>query len=204
MKSIWLLLCMFLSFSAVAKEIRVLKGPEGYVLEETSVLQDTGIKVDGDLKALGLTREQLASLIDKNEPVLLNVQQRNARWSKYLTHIEYDAVSTEQVVRDGMTIRKVSRTVVTERKEFFNPFFICALIYTLCMFFVYRFYKSNVAFAAAVVAFAAAVVAAGVAVVAVAAAVVAAAVVVAVGDRSDALVGIVLMCVSSVLMYVAV
>ena len=146
MKTILVLLALF-SFSAVAGEMKILKDSSGYsVVKEEA--KDTGLVMQDGLV---LTKEQLASIIDKKEPLLLNVKKVSPRWGKYFLHIEHQAVSTEQVVLDGMTVKKVAKAVV-EKRETFNPLFISALIYILCMSFVYGFYNSTVVSALALAA----------------------------------------------------
>ncbi len=133
-----LLTLLSFSFTAVAGEMRVYRGPSGYSLVEAS--GDTGIVVQSGLK---LTDEQIARIIDKGESVPLDAQKQNARWSTYLTHIEYDTVSTEQAVLDGAMIKAMAKTEVKKNEEF-NSSFIAVAIYILCMIWVYRFRKPSV------------------------------------------------------------
>ncbi len=131
MKTILVLLALF-SFSAVAGEMKILKDSSGYsIIKEEA--KDTGLVMQ---EGLVLTREQLAHVIETKEPLPLNVEKKNQRWDKYLLHIEYENVSMEQVVLEGTMVKKIQK-MVTEKRETFNPFFICALIYVLAMVTMY-------------------------------------------------------------------
>ena len=147
---IFLVLLALFSFSAsaVAGEMKILKDSSGGYSVVKEEAKDTGLVMQDGLV---LTKEQLASIIDKKEPLLLNVKKVSPRWGKYFLYIEHQIVSTEQAVLDGTTVKKVSKVVIEERKMF-NPFFISALIYILCMSFVYGFYDSTVVSALAVAA----------------------------------------------------
>lgn len=202
------LLVLLLVFPLVVMaEGRVVQDSAGYhVVEEQQ--KDVGIIVE---TGLDLSSEQLARIIDKKESVPIDVQTKSASWDRYLVHIEYENVSTLQAVLDGVIVKKVHETV-TERVVIFNPFFIFALFYIVCMIIVYRRIGNTsiatvaVAAAAAIAAAAAAIAAAAVAIAAIAAAIAAiaaviAAIAAAVVYRDAVIVGIVLMITSSALMY---
>ena len=125
-------LALVVLFPVVAGEMKILKDSLGNYTLAREQPTDTGITVQ---EGLSLTSEQLAGIVN-GKPILLGNQKKNQRWTEYLTHISYDEISTEQVVLDRKMVKKVSKT--TEKKvEFFNPFFILAAIYIVCMILLF-------------------------------------------------------------------